>query len=803
LPDFQKRTITGSAELRFKPIGRAVSRLDLDAVGLNVSQVKLVGAELAEWHGAEEQLQLSFARPISAGAEVTVKIDYWVQPVHGLYFRTPAQGYLPGDTQLFTQGEAELHRHWFPCYDYPNERFTSEVICHVPAEMQVVSNGHKVAESKDASGLTVHHWLQDKPHVNYLVALAAGNFHKLEDELNGLPLALLVPPSEKDGAELAFRDTKKIISFFQKEIGVPFAWDKYYQVYCLDFLAGGMENTSCTFEDAGLLFRGDVEELDTLHRLDAHETAHQWFGDLVTCRDWSHLWLNEGFASYYTVLYEEQRSGRDAMLYSLWREAERVLPQSTDPRPIVWRDYADPMEQFDFRNYPKACWMLHMIRSRLGADLYRQSIQAYLQRHANTVATTDDLQDVLEEQSGLSFDQFFDQWAHHGGTPELGVSYSWDAEGKQVKLSFEQKQKVGGEARVFALDVPVRFFGKGEPQDVLVRLKERAQDFYFSLPAAPDWLRIDPDYTVLARIEFAPSMAMLKQQLKGDLIGRLLAVQELAKKSDGESTALLKTVLNEDAFYAVRSEAAAGLKKQGSDEARVALVGSVNQPSAHARRAVVEALAAFPHEEAQAALWALGQKEKNPRILAAILKSWGARPGVPEVSAALRAHLKGSSHHEDVAVAAIAALRAQNDASAVPELMEKLRKSEGSFEESGLAAGLRAVGFLARDVEDRSGPREFLAGYLNHARPGLRVAAAEALGALKDTAAIALLEPLTTVLKPWEDGLRPAAEQALQKLNAQEQSPAELKRVWEKMQALEKEVQQLKKAEVMKKAKTK
>jgi hypothetical protein len=191
--------------------------------------------------------------------------------------------------------------------------------------MDVISNGKLMSKvPSQTAGYTTFHWLQDKPHVNYLVALAAGYFHRLEATAGALPLAMLVPPSEKDQAANAFQDTAKIIEFFQQEIGVPFAWDKYFQVYCHDFLAGGMENTSCTFEAASMLFTSQTEQLRTLHRLDAHETAHQWFGDLVTCRDWSHLWLNEGFASYYTVLYEGEKSGAEAMNFALWREAEHA-----------------------------------------------------------------------------------------------------------------------------------------------------------------------------------------------------------------------------------------------------------------------------------------------------------------------------------------------------------------------------------------------------------------------------------------------------------------------------------------------
>ena len=130
--------------------------------------------------------------------------------------------------------------------------------------MDVISNGRLVAREKDAQGLVATHWRQDLPHANYLVALACGKFHKIEDSLDGLPVAVFVPPSASAEAPNTFLDTKKIISFYQKEIGVPFPWAKYYQVFCLDFVAGGMENTSCTFNAESLIFSTDSEQLDTL-----------------------------------------------------------------------------------------------------------------------------------------------------------------------------------------------------------------------------------------------------------------------------------------------------------------------------------------------------------------------------------------------------------------------------------------------------------------------------------------------------------------------------------------------------------
>lgn len=793
-PDFTQRTIKGSAEWTFKPIAKALSKLEFDAVGLTFTGFEMRGGR-GQWKDAVEddrKMTLYFDPPVAVDETIKFTFTYRVQPENGLYFRTPEMGYKPGDTQLWTQGEAELHRHWFPCYDYPNERFTSEVICHVPEGMEVISNGHLVGSTKDAKGLKAVHWLQDKPHVNYLVALAAGYFHKLEDKAGELPLALFVPPSEKDQAANAFLDTKKILNFFNQEIGVPYPWDKYYQVYCHDFLAGGMENTSCTFNAARALFKSDDEQLSTLHRLDAHETAHQWFGDLVTCRDWSHLWLNEGFASYYTILYEEQKSGRDEMLYSLWREAQRVLA-ATDTKPIVWRDYADPMEQFDYRVYPKGAWVLHMMRTRLGPDLYRQCIKTYLERHRNQVVGTDDLHDVVAELSGLSWDQFFDQWLYHGGQPELGITYNYDAATKLAKITVKQQQKLGDQVLLFAFDLPVRFISKDKPTNFTAKITQAEEDFYFPVDAAPELVRIDPDYTVLAKINFTPSNDMLKRQLKSDTIGRMLAAQKLGERKDAETIALLKTTLNGDAFHAVRSEAAKALKKIGSDEARAVLATSLNQPDARARKEVVDALAAFHHDEARTALMKHAQTEKNPVILAAIIKTWGARPGDAAVSAALKKHLASTTYNEEIADAAIAALRAQDDASLVPAILARLQQNTANFESRSYADNLDALAFLARNDKDRSPVRGFLVTQLNHPKPDVRYGAAKALGTLKDPAAIAVLEPLALVAKPYVDPFRDAVAKSLESLQASLDAPAETKTIWQRLDELQRKDTELRK----------
>jgi len=799
-PDFAKRTVSGTATLRFKPIALPLEKLELDAVDLKITSITAAGAQVAEHQVTEDKLIITFTQAIAPDAEATVAVTYSaVQPDHGLYFRTPEMGYKAGDTQVWSQGEAEEHRFWFPSYDYPNERFTSEVICHVPKGMQVISNGTLQSEKPGDNGLVTFHWLQDKPHVNYLIAMAAGYFHKLEDKAGNLPLAMLVPPSHTAQAANAFADTRKIIEFYQKEIGVPFAWDKYYQVYCLDFIAGGMENTSCTFEAADMLFNSDTEQLRSLHELDAHETAHQWFGDLVTCRDWSHLWLNEGFASYYTLLYEEQKLGADAMKYALWKEAQQVF-QANDTRPIVWRDYGDPMQQFDTRVYPKGAWVLHMLRSQLGPDLYRKCIRTYLERHSSSIVRTEDLQDVIEEVSGLSFDQFFDQWLFHGGVPELKIDYAWDAASKQARITVRQTQKLSEQVRLFRVPLPIGFAIPGQKELLHVKadVSKEVEDFYFHLPAQPELVRIDPDYTVLAKVAFTPPGPMLDKQLQGDIIGRLLAISMLGDKHIDK----LGKALREDASYAVRAEAAKTLAKISEPEARAALIsGSSNQPDARARRAIVQSLAALTTAESQETLWKMAQSEKNPDILASIIETWGARPGDAAVAAAIRTHLNGTSYNNSLQLAAIKALRAQDDESAVPAMLARL-KSLNDLRGRDAGIAFDAVAFLARRPTNtqRDAVREFLSSKLTDPRHAWRLASTRALGTLRDPKALAVLEPLLASGNDRIDPVREAAAKSVQDIRAGLESPADLKKLWDRVQQLQKQAEdQQKELETLKK----
>ncbi len=789
-PDFKERTVAGQATVRFKPIAKPLAELRLDAVDLLVSGVTAT-EKILGWQSTDKHVIVTFTAAIPADKEASVTITYSAAPKHGLYFRTPEMGYKPEDMHLWTQGEPTEARHWYPSFDAPNEKFTSEMICHVPEGMVVLSNGKRLSEAKEpATGLVAVRWLQDKPHVNYLIALCAGHFKKIEDKYKDIPMAFYTPASQIEHAMNSFKDTKDMMGFFEREIGVPYPWAKYDQVCVDDFGWGGMENTTLTVLNDRTLHSDATETLHDSQGLVAHELVHQWFGDLVTCKDWSHLWLNEGFATYYERLYDGHKNGRDAMLHGLYQSAKGIIGQPNDTNAIVRRDYNIPEEQFGFLAYPKGSWILHMLRSQLGEDLYRRCIKTYLERHQYGSVVTDDLRAVIEELSGRSFDQFFDQYVYHAHHPELAVSYSWDERTKLAKVSVQQNQKLSDDVLLFNVPLTIRFKSKSGTVDKQITVKEKAEDFYLPLAEAPEAVRVDPELALLAKITFTPPTAMLHAQLadKSDMIGRLLAIEQLSGKK--EALARLKDALNNDSFHGVRVAASQAIRAMQSDAAFDALVASTKQSDARARRQVVADLAGFYRETSYAAAQKILSEEKNPEIQATLITAMGAYHK-PEVRAKLLAHLNSDSYRNVLAEAAIGAIRAQDDASYLEPLRDTVQKKESEFTTSGLGRALDTLAWLARNEEKKDAVREFLAGYVNSKKRRVQLAALTALGTLGDAKAIAVLETFTTA--PKESQERTAAEKSIAALRDAKKPSAEMGSLRSEVLTLQKDNRDLRK----------
>ncbi len=789
-PNFKARTISGTATFTFKPIAKSIDELRLDAVDLSVSNITS-SEKIESYQVTAEKIIVTFAKPIEAGKETRVSIAYSAEPTMGLYFRTPEMGYKEGETHLWTQGEPIEARHWYPGCDFPNEKFTSEIICHVPGEMTVLSNGKLVSQEKDSDGLMAVRWAQEKPHANYLISLIAGNFKHVDDNYKNIPLAFYTPPSDIGEAKNSFRDTKDMMGFLEKEIGVPYPWEKYFQVAVNDFTAGGMENTSITTLTDRMLFRKETENLRNSEGLCSHELAHQWFGDLVTCKDWSHLWLNEGFATFYALLYDEHKNGRDSMLYGLYGSSKRITGVTNDTQPIVFRKFENPVEQFNHLAYQKGSWVLHMLRSQLGEKLYRRSIQNYLERHQFGSVVTEDLNSVIEEISGRAFDQFFDQWVYHAHFPEVEAAYSWDAQSKLAKISISQIQKINEDVLLFNFPLTLRFKGKfGKIEKQLV-VKEKEEDFYVSLTEAPEMVRLDPNFALLAKINFKLPNAMLYAQLadKDDMVGRLFAIEQLAEKKDHETIRKLKQTLESDSFYGVRVEAARALQKIHSDEALDILIAS-KQKDARVRNQIAASSGAFFSTNVLERAAKIISSEKNPDIRAQWIRALGNSSEI-ETGKILVPLLESNSYRNILADAAISAMRTQDDPVYLEPIRLTLEKRKEELTTRGFASGLDAIAYLARNEKEKNETRNFILNFVNDKKDGVQLGALAALGVLGDPKAIPVLETFTILAK--ERAERRVAERSLAAIRAAQKPSDNLKQMRDEILELKKESRERKK----------
>ncbi|HWN96160.1 MAG TPA: M1 family aminopeptidase [Methylomirabilota bacterium] len=789
-PDFRQRTVSGTAAWKFKPIAKPLVELKLDGVDLNVASVTST-EQVASYQVTEDKVIITFAEAIPAGKEASVTVRYSAQPEKGLYFRTPELGYKPEDMHIWTQGEADEARHWYPCYDYPNEKFTVEMICHVPDGIVVLANGRKVSEEKDANGLQAVRWLQDKPMVNYLVCLVAGKLKSIEDKHGDLSMKFWTPTSEIEHAANSFDGTKDMMEFFEKEIGVPYPWDKYDQVCIQDYHWGGMENTSLTTLNINTLFPKTYENIRSSQGLVAHELAHQWFGDLVTCKDWSHIWLNEGFASYYDALYTEHKQGRDEFLYRMHEGRKSLTGSTNSVKSMVWRKYGDPVEQFDNLAYGKGSWVLHMLRTQLGPDLFRECVKAYVERHKYGSVVTDDLRNVLEELTGRSFDQFFDQWVYHAGSPLLNIDYSWDAQTKLAKISVQQSQPVNENMVLFKFPLPVRFVSKSGTTERVLEVREKSEDFYVPLTEQPQLVRIDPNVSVLARINFRVPNAMQAVMLANqkDAVGQLIACEQMGERKDHEAVMKLKEALNSDAQWFVRIAAARALRGIHNDESFDALVASMKQSDARIRRQVVVDVTSFyrpaAFEQAQNVL----KTEKNPDIVAAALSALtpigtNARPTLVQF-------LNSDSWRQQHAETAMAAMRAQNDPFYIDPMRDTLQRRKAEFMARTINIALDALAYLSREQESKDTVRELIASYINDPRRSVQLAAVGALGTLRDERALPILERFASL--PKTSPQRTTAERAIESIRAARKTTLEVGDVRREVIELQKQNRELRK----------
>src|SRR4051794_10113394 len=376
--DLGKKEVRGKVTHRLTPLHPYLTRVEFDCgPELKVSKVAAgPGAAECKFEHKGEKLVITLDKPYGPDDTIDLAISYAGSPESGLHFVTPDPAYPNRPTAIWTQGEAEDNHHWLPCYDYPNDRVTTEMIITIARPFSVVSNGVLVDTRENADGTRTFHWKMDQPHSTYLITVAAADFVAFHDKVDSLPVDYYVTRNVDEATARRFMGkTPGMIRFYNLKIGQPYAYPKYAQV-CLPEFGGGMENPSAP-PKAGSAPLDKVEALEQdMDGLVAHELAHQWFGDLLTCKDWSNIWLNEGFASYFDPLFAEHDLGEDEFRLRMEGELRSYLGNDRQyRRPIVETRYGSPMEMFDSMTYAKGGCVLHMLRGLLGDEAWWKGIR--------------------------------------------------------------------------------------------------------------------------------------------------------------------------------------------------------------------------------------------------------------------------------------------------------------------------------------------------------------------------------------------------------------------------------------------
>ncbi|MGA7921118.1 MAG: M1 family aminopeptidase [Candidatus Acidiferrales bacterium] len=738
--DTDQRKVRGEVTHSIEMLCDDVSQVKFDSVALKIEDVALDGKD-TKFSVTDKDLIVSLAEPSKRGDHHEIFIRYEGQPKKGLYFILPDKNYPNRPKEVWTQGEAEDTRYYIPIYDYPNDRTTSEMILTVPATWITVSNGQLANVKDETDGSKTWDWKQSEPLSTYLITAVAGEFVEKTDTWRGIPLRYVVPRGNEDTIESTFTRTKEMLDLFSDKLGVKYPWAQYAQSSVNDFVEGGMENTSATTLTARGLVNPKLasEEREGSEDLDSHELAHQWFGDLVTCRDWANIWLNEGFATYFEHYWLERHYGADEAAYEFWRDQAGWFRQKRMyPVPIVTRNFTDSIE-YAGNVYTKGGWVLKMLRSKLGDEDFFRGLHHYLEVNRNQNVVTADLEKALDESTHTNVDHFFHQWIWRAGAPEYEVSYSYDDSAQQIKLKVKQTQKVEGMVDLFDMPVEIEIATASGRKTYPIEVNKAEETFTLPADGAPLMVLFDKGDTVLKSVEFKKDAAALIYQLKNaeTVPDRADAAVALgAMKDDPNVVAALGQAAQHDPFWGVRVESLKALGKIGGSGSEQHILTALNDEKPWVRKVAVQQLGNFTSDSSLGSrLIEIASKDKAYTVRAAALNAIGEIKD-PKAYETLTAALKTDSPDDTIRNGALEGLGSLGDDRAVPALLEWSAPGK-DFETRG--AAIQAVAELDPKNEKIT---QRLISYLKEPYTDVKFPALLALGRRGDPAAIGPLEDL-------------------------------------------------------------
>lgn len=493
--------------------------------------------------------RLLIKTPVRRGFQINIEVRYhaedlrgggfgeeggwhWVQPVDGNPYRVG----------FWTQGQTEYNSEWAPMWDYPNDFATSETRTTVPSEWTVIGNGDLIhKEARD--GKTTYHWRMMRPHATYLISLVGGPLTIVEDMWRTTPLIYAVPRGLEHLIAPSFDDTPRMMNFFYEAIGVPYPWGKYAQNAVYDF-GGGMENVSASTLGEGALADPRMG-YRTMASLNAHELAHQWFGNLVTCKHWGDIWLNESFATYYDALYARYDRGENAYAQEIASNTRAYLNEARRYlRPLSTNRYPNADSLFDSHAYPKGAVILHHIRRMIGDTLFQESVKRYLEDHAFQPVESSNLERAFTLTTGINFRPYFDQWIYRPGHPV--IEYAWAYAEGQIRVVVLQTQNTENGVPIYTIPTQVAVIDAGRVTTFPVLLQSREDVIEIPFQRRPAAVILDPYHDflrdmktphtgeeLLAVVRYAPNPVDREAalaQIASEIPERLVELRELLEE---------------------------------------------------------------------------------------------------------------------------------------------------------------------------------------------------------------------------------------------------------------------------------
>ena len=509
--NWQTQQLYGKATISFKPHFYPTDTLTLDAKRMFINRVALIDGKdtVALYYDYSDSLKLKIKldRIYTRNDEYTLFIDYMSNPqlqpeqsggiissTKGLFFINPDGKNKDKPTELWTQGETEDNSVWFPTIDKPNVKSTEEIYLTVDTQYVTLSNGLQVSSKKNVDGTRTDYWKMDKPISPYLFMIVVGKFSVYHDKWRNIDVNYYTDPAFAPYAKEQFGRTPKMIEFFSTILGYDFPWPKYSQVVVHDFVTGAMENCSAVtmLEDVNMTHREMID--DNGEEYICHELFHHWFGDLVTCKSWSQIALNESFARYGETLWYTHAFGKDMGDYHFYDDLTTYLNLSPEAdQPLIRYYYDDKEKLFDHISYEKGCCILNMLRNYIGDDAFFKSLNLYLKTNAYQNADVNDLRTAFEKTTGKDLNWFFNEWFLAGGHPELNMDYNYNSNTHIESVAVSQIQNTHTGTPLYRLPMAVDIYYNGKVERHNIDLKTVTDTFRFSVPVKPNLVNVDAD----------------------------------------------------------------------------------------------------------------------------------------------------------------------------------------------------------------------------------------------------------------------------------------------------------------------